>query len=297
MYTIPDALRITAGLTSAISATMIRFKAEASTAEIGEAWTLAVSAEEDTKKSLETAQGNLKAAGSLASQRAHDSAQSRAMKRLEATQDELQTAGDDRDKLEKELKQCEVRNAELKKKDAADLLEAKHKKKEKKTSTPKASKGHRKIKEGEPVDGILRDMPCTLCEHGGFACYNKTEAKGRACVVCGASKQPCFIPATGALKAVLNGIMERLDSKKRKALKAAASTELVEIEDDDNTGPSKKRRKVKKSKSGPQVVESEIEDEGAAGKEKQGEKKKGKEKEKEKEKTPKGLMDETMWGD
>ncbi|EJD42255.1 hypothetical protein AURDEDRAFT_168563 [Auricularia subglabra TFB-10046 SS5] len=380
MYTIPDALHVAASLVGIAGPTMVAFEALESTAETGEMWSIAVSAEEDAKKALESAQDDLKATYAITIAHAREAAQAKATRKIEAAQGDLDAAVEEQTKMTKELGQSfidwhecvrkeedarrEARNAELKKKNAEDLAEAKRKRKnkEKKTSEPEASEGRKKVKEGEPVGGILRDMPCALCEHGGFPCYDKTEVKGKACVACAASKQLCFIPAMGVLKAVLNGITERLDSvdghleaieekyehlatglnaikgvlkeqgeclaslvelqaenqqfleaimeklevvsskpagkyrqKKRKASKAAASSEVVEIENDDDAGPSKKRCKVEKSKSGPQVVESEIDDEDTAEKEKQGEKEKGKEKEK--EKTPEGLVDETMRGD
>ncbi|EJD51483.1 hypothetical protein AURDEDRAFT_159216 [Auricularia subglabra TFB-10046 SS5] len=229
MYTLPDALRIAANLTAVLPATLVQFEALESTAGIGEAWSLAVSAEEDAKRSLETAQSDLEAAGNIVSPRARESAQSRATKKVESVQRELEAASNDRGQLEDELKQGfvdwyarvqkeedakrEAHNAELKKKNAADLAEAKKKtKKDKKASESEVSEGRNKVKDGDPVDGVYRDTPCALCEHGGFACYDKAETKGRACAACTASKQPCFIPLTGSLKGVLKGITERLDA-------------------------------------------------------------------------------------
>ncbi|EJD40502.1 hypothetical protein AURDEDRAFT_170495, partial [Auricularia subglabra TFB-10046 SS5] len=176
MYMLPDALRTAADLTAVLPATLMRFEALEGTVEIGEAWSLAVSAEgslvvsaeEDAKHSLETAQSDLEAAGNMrtllcptvgqgdlqgniTSQRARESAQSRATKKVESVQRELKAASNDRGQLEDELKQNfidwyahvqkeedakrEAHNAELKKKNAAELAEAKKKnKKDKKAS-------------------------------------------------------------------------------------------------------------------------------------------------------------------
>ncbi|EJD47291.1 hypothetical protein AURDEDRAFT_163503 [Auricularia subglabra TFB-10046 SS5] len=206
MYTIPEALCIAADLVAVEGPTMVVFEALETTGEIGEMWSIAVSTEEDTSKV-------------------------KAKKKIEAMQDNLNTAIEEQEKMAKELGQSfidwhesvrkakdarrEAHNAALKKQNAAELVEAKRRKKnkEKKTSKPEVSEGRSKVKDGDPVDGTCREAPCALCEHGRFACYDKLDAKGKACA---ASKQPCWIPATGALKSVLKGTTERLDSTDEK---------------------------------------------------------------------------------
>ncbi|EJD37962.1 hypothetical protein AURDEDRAFT_172963 [Auricularia subglabra TFB-10046 SS5] len=230
MYTIPEALRVAADLVAVEAPTMIAFEAVESTVEIGEMWTIAVSAEESAKSALEGAENDLKAADAMASARAREAAQKKAKKKLETAQGELDAALEDQGKMAKELGQSfvdwhesvrkiedarrEAHNAALKKQNTEDTAEAKRRKKnkEKKASESEAAEGRSKIKDGDPVEGIYREAPCALCEHGGFACYDKLDAKGKACAACAASKQPCWIPATGALKSVLKGITERLDS-------------------------------------------------------------------------------------
>ncbi|EJD50887.1 hypothetical protein AURDEDRAFT_160029 [Auricularia subglabra TFB-10046 SS5] len=227
MYMLPEALRIAADLVAVEAPTMIVFEAVESTAEIGEMWTIAVSAEESARSALEGAEKDLKAADAMASARAREAAQKKAKKKIETAQGELDAAMEDQEKMAKELGQSFVdwhesirkaedakrkaHNAALKKQNAEDLVEAKRRKKnkEKKMSEPEVSEGRSKIKDGDPVDGTYREAPCALCEHGGFSCYDKLDAKGKACA---ASKQLCWIPATGALKSVLKGITERLDS-------------------------------------------------------------------------------------
>ncbi|EJD36352.1 hypothetical protein AURDEDRAFT_174549 [Auricularia subglabra TFB-10046 SS5] len=208
---------------------MIAFEAVESTAEIGKMWTLAMSAEEHARSALEGAENNLKAVDAMASARARETAQKKANQKIEIARGELGTALEDQEKMVKELGQSfidwhenvrkaedarrEAHNAALKKQNAESLVEAKRrKKKEKKATESEASESRSKAKDGDTVDGTYRETPCALCEHGGFACYDKVDAKGKACAACAASKQPCWIPATGALKNVLNGISERLDS-------------------------------------------------------------------------------------
>ncbi|EJD44019.1 hypothetical protein AURDEDRAFT_166737, partial [Auricularia subglabra TFB-10046 SS5] len=230
MYTVPEALRTAADLVAVEAPTMIAFEAVESTVEIGEMWTIAVSAEESARSALEGAEKDLKAADAMASARAREAAQKKAKKKIETTQSELDAALEDQEKMAKELRQSfvdwhesvckvedarrEAHNAALKKQNTEDTAEAKRRKKnkEKKASESEAAEGRSKIKDGDHVDGIYREAPCALCEHGGFACYDKLDAKGKACAACAASKQPCWIPATGALKSVLKGITERLDS-------------------------------------------------------------------------------------
>ncbi|EJD36405.1 hypothetical protein AURDEDRAFT_174527 [Auricularia subglabra TFB-10046 SS5] len=230
MYTLPEALRVAADLVAVEAPTMIAFEAVESTAEIGEMWTLAVSAQTSAKSALEGAENDLKAADAMASARARETAQKKANKKIEIAQGELEAAVEDQEKMARELGQSfvdwhesirkaedakrEAHNAALKKQNAEDLAEAKRKRKnkEKKTNESEASEGRSKAKDGDSVDGTYRETPCALCEHGGFACYDKLDAKGKACAACAASKQPCWIPATGELKNVLNGITERLDS-------------------------------------------------------------------------------------
>ncbi|EJD46007.1 hypothetical protein AURDEDRAFT_165068 [Auricularia subglabra TFB-10046 SS5] len=228
MYTLPEALRVTADLVAVEAPTMIAFEAVESTAEIGEMWTLAVSAQTSARSALEGAEKDLKAADAMAS--ARETAQKKANKKIEIAQGELEAAMEDQEKMARELGQSfvdwhesirkaedakrEAHNAALKKQNAEDLVEAKRKRKnkEKKANESEASEGRSKVKDGDPVDGTYRETPCALCEHGGFTCYDKLDAKGKACVACAASKQPCWIPAMGALKNVLNGITERLNS-------------------------------------------------------------------------------------
>ncbi|EJD32191.1 hypothetical protein AURDEDRAFT_178778 [Auricularia subglabra TFB-10046 SS5] len=227
MYTLPEALRVAADLVAVEAPTMIAFEAVESTAEIGEMWTLAVSAQTSARSALEGAEKDLKAADAMASARARETAQKKANKKIEIAQGELEAAMEDQEKMARELGQSfvdwhesickaedakrEAHNAALKKQNTEDLAEAKRKRKnkEKKANESEASEGRSKVKDGDPVDGTYRETPCALCEHGGFACYDKLDAKGKACA---ASKQPCWIPATGALKNVLNGITERLNS-------------------------------------------------------------------------------------
>ncbi|EJD50038.1 hypothetical protein AURDEDRAFT_161059 [Auricularia subglabra TFB-10046 SS5] len=238
MYMIPDALRVAASLVGVAGPTMVAFEALESTVETGEMWSIAVSSEEDAKKALESAQNDLKAADAITIACARESVQTKAARKVETAQGNLDAAVEEQAKMAKELGQSfidwfkedarrEARNAELKKQNAEELAEAKRKRKEKKTGEPEASEGCKKVKEGEPVDRILRVRYALRLMQarrvrllrqdggkGGFACYDKTEAKakGKACAACAASKQPCWIPATGALKSVLKGIAERLDS-------------------------------------------------------------------------------------
>ncbi|EJD49412.1 hypothetical protein AURDEDRAFT_161511 [Auricularia subglabra TFB-10046 SS5] len=197
MYSIPEALRVTVDLIAVEGPTLVAFEALENTAEIGEMWSIAVSAEESAKNALEGMQKDLKAADTIV------------IKKIEAAQGDLVAAVEEQEKMVKELGQSFVDWHESVRKAEEARPKRRNKRKEKKMSEPEVSEGRSKIKDSDPVDGTYRETPCALCEHGRFACYDKLEAKGTACV---ASKQPCFIPTTGALKSILKGIMERLDS-------------------------------------------------------------------------------------
>ncbi|EJD54077.1 hypothetical protein AURDEDRAFT_157330 [Auricularia subglabra TFB-10046 SS5] len=71
MYTIPKALRAAADLIAVDGPTLIAFEAVESTAEIGEMWSIAVSAEESAKNALEGTQKDLKAADAIVSTPMH----------------------------------------------------------------------------------------------------------------------------------------------------------------------------------------------------------------------------------